>query len=146
MLDLRSFTLHNNPRSVLFLTELILTILIFALSMGICGSIFVKAYEAATNSSDLSNAVFMAENAAEAFHLDDNPRSLSDYLGGIVTDRDGIIAYYDGQWQTTEAENAIYTLNLSISDEGIIKTADITINRGGTEIYSLLSSKNSAFD
>ena len=144
MRDLRSFTLHNNPRSVLFLTELILAILIFALSMGICGSIFVKAFEATTTSSDLSNAVFAAENAAEAFQLDDNPNNLAEYLSGAVAVSGEIITYYDRQWQVTGADNALYILNLSILDEGTIKIADITINRGSKEIYNLLSRKNTA--
>ena len=143
--NLRRHTIQNNSKSVLFLTELILAILIFALCMGICGSIFVMAFKSATASTNLSNAVFLAENAAESFHLSDDPGTLAEKLGGAVDRSGGIIVCCDRQWQPVEPDKAFYTLNVSITEKGHIKTALISVKEGANEIFSLLSAKNTVF-
>ena len=146
MNNLAVYTKRNNPKSVLFLTELILAIMIFALCMGICGSIFVKSYEVTRSSSNLSSAVFLAENAAEAFRMEDDPLILADYISGIVNSSGDIVAYYNRKWELAEPGAAIYTLTLHVSEEGLIKKADISIASGKEEIYRVLSTKNTSFN
>jgi hypothetical protein len=113
--------------------------------MGICGSIFVLAYESTTASSNLSNAVFLAENAAESFHLSDEPVALAKSLGGLIYQSGEIKVYCDRLWQPTEPDNAFYILSLCITEEGNLKTADISVSSGDKEIFNLLSTKNIAF-
>ena len=143
--NLAAYTKRSNPKSVLFLTELILAIFIFALCMGICGSIFVKSYEVTSSSSNLSNAVFLAENAAEMFQMEDDPLILAENLSGVVDITGDIVAYYNKKWQLAKPGGEAYTLTLRISDEGLLKKADIVVTKSDREIYRLLAAKNIAF-
>jgi hypothetical protein len=133
-----------NSRSVLFLTELILAILIFALSMGICGGVFASAFMTATTGTNLNEAVFLSESAAEAFHAYDDARDIAAAIGGSPTD-DGAAVYYDKDWRLAKTPNgAPYTLVLRISEEGDLATAAINVSRGSKPIFDLTAVKNTS--
>jgi hypothetical protein len=103
-----------NSRSVLFLTELIIAILIFALSMGICGGVFASAFMTATAGTNLNRAVFLSESAAEAFHAYDDLADFAAEIGG------------------------------SPAEDGDLKTAAIDVSRGSKSIFDLTAIKNTA--
>ncbi|MDR1573426.1 MAG: hypothetical protein LBS24_03895 [Clostridiales Family XIII bacterium] len=134
-----------NSRSVLFLTELIIAILIFALSMGICGGVFASAFMTATTATNLNEAVFLSESAAEAFHAYDDVRDIAVAVGGNLAD-DGVIVHYDKDWQPQSASDggAQYTLVVRISEEGDLATAVINVSRGSKPIFNLKTVKNTS--
>jgi hypothetical protein len=131
-----------NSRSVLFLTELIIAILIFALSMGICGGVFASAYMTATTGTNLNEAVFLSESAAEAFHARDNIADFANDIGGSETE-DGAIVYYDGNWRPQGGpDGARYTMIAQISETGGIATAVISVSQASKDIFDLTVIKN----
>ena len=101
---------RGNSRSALFLTEMIIAILIFALSMGICGSVFARSFAATSESTNLNNAVFQAESAAEAFHAIGSPAEIAEALGGAA-DGGTVTGLFDGGWETAApGAEAAFTL------------------------------------
>jgi hypothetical protein len=134
-----------NSRSVLFLTELIIAILIFALSMGICGGVFANAFMTATAATNLNEAVFLSESAAEAFHAYEDVADIAAAVGGNPTDN-GVVVHYDKDWRPRSApDGAQYTLVVRISEEGDLSTAVINVSRGSKPIFDLTATKNTAF-
>jgi hypothetical protein len=133
-----------NSRSVLFLTELIIAILIFALSMGICGGVFANAYVTATTGTNLNEAVFLSESAAEAFHAYDEIDDFALAIDGVPSE-DGAIVYYDRDWMPKAGpDGALYTLVVRISEEGDLQTAAINVSRGSKPIFDLTAIKNTS--
>ncbi|MDR1134742.1 MAG: hypothetical protein LBL49_00960 [Clostridiales Family XIII bacterium] len=134
---------NRNSRPVLFLTELIIAILIFALSMGICGALFARSFAASTESTNLNNAVFQAESAAEAFHSYDELSVLAERLGGAASGNNAINVYYDKAWAPIEAiEDARFIMSMSISENGVVAKADISVYGNAGLITELNTSKN----
>jgi hypothetical protein len=133
-----------NSRSVLFLTELIIAILIFALSMGICGGVFANAYITATAGANLNEAVFLSESAAEAFHACDSIGDFADGIDGSAVGN-GAVVYYDRDWRPQGApDGAQYTLTAAVSEEGGVSTATINVSRGPNPIFGLTAVKNTS--
>jgi hypothetical protein len=135
-----------NSRSVLFLTELIIAILIFALSMGICGGVFANAFMTATAGTNLNEAVFISESAAEVFKACDDVADFAAGIGGSLTgDGSGATVYYDADWRPQSGpEGAQYTLVAHIFAEDALLTAAIDVSRGAKSIFSLTATKNTA--
>ncbi|MDR0570645.1 MAG: hypothetical protein LBG71_05450 [Clostridiales Family XIII bacterium] len=137
-------SVKGNSRSALFLTELILAILIFTLSMGICGSVFARAFEAASGSERLNQAVNRAQNAAEEFHARDDAAALAGSLQGSLSASDEITVYFDKNWDVArEPLGVAFVLKMRISGDGVLKTAHIVVS-GRKEIYQLTATKNTA--
>jgi hypothetical protein len=134
-----------NSRSVLFLTELIIAILIFALSMGICGGVFASAFMTATTGTNLNEAVFLSESAAEAFHAYDDVEDFANGIDGSLVEN-GVVVYYDNDWRPqAESEGARYVLNARISETGDIVTAEINVSRDDSKpIFELVTVKNNS--
>ncbi|MDR2133415.1 MAG: hypothetical protein LBP30_08795 [Clostridiales Family XIII bacterium] len=134
-----------NSRSVLFLTELIIAILIFALSMGICGGVFARAFMTATAGTNLNEAVFLSESAAEAFHACDDAADFAAAIGGVPRDdgNAGATVYYDENRRPQSGPaGARFTLSAIISEEGGLATARIDVLRGEKPIFELTTTKN----
>jgi hypothetical protein len=136
-----------NSRSVLFLTELIIAILIFALSMGICGGVFASAYMTATAGTDLNEAVFLSESAAEVFRARDSIADFANDIGGGVIDGGNVAVYYDKDWKPqSSSDGAKYTLLAisGVSEESGLEAAIIHVSRGTKPIFDLTVMKNSS--
>jgi hypothetical protein len=128
----------------LFLTELIIAILIFALSMGICGGVFANAFMTATAGTNLNAAVFLSESAAEAFHAYDDIEAFAAAIDGHPTG-DGATVYYDKDWRPKGVpDGAQYTLVVRVSEEGDLQTAVINVSRGSKPIFDLTAIKNTS--
>ncbi len=59
---------RNSSGTGLFLMELILAILLFAVSATICIQLFVSSHIISQNSTDLNHSIFWAQNIAETFY------------------------------------------------------------------------------
>lgn len=58
----------QKSKSALFLMELIIVILFFALTSAVCMQVFVKAHQLAGDTQDLNRAILFANNASEVFY------------------------------------------------------------------------------
>jgi len=128
--------MKTGTKSGLFLMELLLTLLLFALCAAICMQVFAFASHRADDTEDLSKGVFAASSAAECYKsCGGDLQVVAATLGGRVTDGTLTIDY-DDQWMISTT--SIYTLTMTDLDDGsasIVVTADDS--RGQREIYSL---------
>ena len=117
-------TQRSSSKSGLFLMELILAIVFFAMASAICIQLFAKSYVLSNASADLSMAVASAQSAAESFQAyPHNAKSLTD-LGGIT------IGYqYDADWQPVlDGVQGAYRVTLSYTAENSnLLTANIAV-------------------
>ena len=106
--------IKNKPSPNLLFLELIIVIVVFSLAAAICTMMFVQARSDSAQSRDLTNAVIMAQNAAEIFKAS------------------------DGETLQTFHENGLASRITAENHEGI-RTAEITVFRESDEafIYSL---------
>ena len=58
----------QKSKSALFLMELIIVILFFALTSAVCMRVFIKAHDVAHDTESANYAVLWADNAAECFY------------------------------------------------------------------------------
>ncbi|MDR0425240.1 MAG: hypothetical protein LBH39_07335 [Clostridiales Family XIII bacterium] len=136
---------NGNSRPALFLTEMIVAILIFALCMGVCGGMFVRAFTASSKSTNLNNAVFIAESLAESFRSHDDLQEMAEKLGGFLgDDMQTLTLYYDKGWGYSEhLRDAGFAVTITAASGGdAIRTADISVYGGTGLILELKSSKN----
>ena len=71
----------NRSKTSLFLMELIIAILFFSLSCGVCIQLFFKAHQLSNKSENLSSSVLWCENIAELFYgCDGNVPEMIDLL------------------------------------------------------------------
>ena len=112
-------------KSSLFLMELILVILFFAISAAVCIRVFVSAEQTAERSRDLSCAVLAAQSAAECYRASGgDPETAAVLLSGSAADS-GLTVGYDADWQRTAAAEPPYRLEL-VQDGNC---ADITVRK-----------------
>ena len=114
---------HTVKRSSLFLTELVLSLLIFIICAFVCISLLVSSYSISRDSTALTQATFAAEQAAEDWKANVWPRDNS------------ALRFYDEDWQLTEDSNtAAYTLTFTVDPAQSTATVDTaTIAVDGTK-------------
>lgn len=120
-------------RSSLFLMEMLLVILCFALSAAICLQVFVSAKLTADRSRNLSAAVLAAENAAACWKASDG--DLGECAALLQAGQGGgtIIQSFDSDWRAVDG-SAEYRLLLKAQN----KNAFISVvDADGETIYSL---------
>ena len=131
---------RQQPGSVIFLTELLLSLTIFALCSSVCASLFALSNQYSERSGELSKAVVAVQSCAEAFKKYPDQSELADILRGSV-EGDDCVVYYDKDWIGTNPFNARYQARLSFREEAGLRLARITVSRvGGAEVYSVNAS------
>jgi hypothetical protein len=102
-------------KTAIFLFELMVVILIFALAAAVCTNIFGKAYEFSTQSKALTMAVLKAESIAEEFKVGTTPG------GDILFDKD---------WKPAADEgSAAYIIRSDVTADGDMKVMDISVEK-----------------
>ena len=99
---------YRNSKSTLFLMELIIAILFFAVTSAVCAQIFAKSHILSTKTTRLNHAVAQAESAAESFKavngaMDD----IAVLFPGSVLDGNTLTIYYDAGWQLCTVPNSV---------------------------------------
>lgn len=123
--------------SSLFLFELILAILFFAIASAVCVQIFVKSHLLSEDASQLNHAVNVASSAAQvvgnAKSMDEVNTSLTSVLG------DDSHIYYDKNWNVCERSDAVYRMAILLEADETMVTGTITISdlTDNSEIYAL---------
>lgn len=128
---------RTSSKSSLFLLEMIFVILFFSLAAAVCVSLFAQAHTLSVQSSDLNAAVLRAQSTAECVKA--RGEDFASLLPGTEREGENALLYYDGDWQSTTRENAVYVLRVTPSRTGDLFAARIAVGRLGEEepIYSL---------
>lgn len=100
-------------KSSLFLMELMIALLIFAVCACVCAAIIAKAGADITESRDMSNALIIAQNQAELIK------------GG--RDASGVTGYFDSELLPVSQEDAEYSVVSTVtSSDGVTEyTVDV---------------------
>ena len=99
-------------KSAVFLFELMIIILVFALAAAVCLQIFATAFTMSTESHELTMSSINAQTVAEQFKAGDS-------------DLDDL--YFDRDWAATDAANAQYTVALE-EEAGAPQMRDAFVN------------------
>ena len=126
--------------SIVFLTELFLSLTIFALCSSVCAGLFMWSHRYSEGSKALSQAVTAAQSGAEAFKRNEGADALAKVLGGAA-DSEGCVVYYDEHWSATEELGAVYIMRIHLGAETSLRYADIVVTDAkDTAIFSLSAS------
>ena len=131
-----------NSRAALFLGEVVLALLIFALSSAVCIGLLFRAYRISEASSELNQAVFCAQSAAETFKADAGFRDLL-----MQSSPGSYDTYYDESWQPADKQNAVYIRSVALRAETgpLLLFADISVKKGLAEIYAVSTAAHVKF-
>lgn len=118
---------HVVKRSSLFLTELVLSLLIFIVCAVVSVSLLVVSYSTSRQSTDLTQAVFLAESMAEDWKA-----------YALSADGEPIAQYFDENWQPTGHDNATFLVVLGqTAPKDQMETANISVHKGEDHLYVL---------
>ncbi|MDY3919316.1 MAG: hypothetical protein SOZ59_09995 [Candidatus Limivivens sp.] len=144
-----SSNVHSKSR--LFLLELLLAILIFAVSGTVCIRIFAKAYTVSRDTKALNGAVNLAESAAAMLNAAEADRTagfsdgsacfylLQEYSSGELSE-EGFLAWFDENFRCCDKETAVYQLSIDLppASGGFLQnTIRITRIRDDKTFYTL---------
>ncbi|MBE5857721.1 MAG: hypothetical protein E7296_09200 [Lachnospiraceae bacterium] len=108
----------KTSKTGLFLMELIISILFFALAGTVCIQLFAKAHMLDGKTAAENGAIVKCEDFCEIYYgvLDDNPEvkdrmaAMAKVTGATVNDANDLVIYYDEEFNACEAEGAAYYL------------------------------------
>ena len=132
--------MHSSKNS-LFLMELILSILFFALTAAVCLQLFVKAHLLSQDTINLNHAVTEAQNFAEVFLAGDGSlKRFPDYFIDQLTpdscsyDDSGMLCsftlFYDKDWNPSGLSDYTYQITIAYTqkDQPAMRDAIITVS------------------
>ena len=119
--------MKSSGKSSLFLMELMIALLIFAVCACVCAAIIAKAGADITESRDMSNALIMAQNQAELIK------------GG--QDTTGKTVYFDGELLPVSQEDAEYSVVSTVTpSDGVTEyTVDVFRNADNKLLWKISS-------
>lgn len=112
--------------SNLFLLELILAILFFAIASAVCVQLFVKSHLLSKNTTALNAAINQASSAGEAFKSGDSMDESYAAIGKVFPDASidksaGTVSY------TYKVDDEYYYLNLILTEDATLGTCQINV-------------------
>ena len=128
---------RQQSKSVVFLTELLLALMIFALCSSICASLFGLAHRIIQESGELSQAVVLAQSGAEAFKAINSPAGTATAVQGVLEGSVCMVGY-DKTWRVSGLADARYIMQIQFLEEDIVNRASISVqHQSGEEIFAL---------
>lgn len=128
--------LSRRSGPLLFLTELLISILVLATAAALCVSLFSSARMERQKSASLNLAVGLAQNAAEAFKAQGD--ALTSLLSGTESNGSVYNLGYDAKGLPCAIENAAYVLRLAVEIENGLANGNISVfDDAGDELYNL---------
>lgn len=132
--------LSPNSKSLLFLIELLITILFFSLTSAICIQLFVRSHRISTTSLELDQGVMLCENMAELYqHEQGFLNNLFEYYPKGELEDDTFFLYLDPDFEPCDLDTAQYRLSVLCKATESDLTGKIVFCRlpEHHEIYSL---------
>ena len=128
----------GKSRGRLFLLEMIIIILFFAVAAAVCMNLFAKAREEGARSADLTMAVTQAQYAAETFKSTGGDMRKTGELLFAAESGGEITLCYDDAWNSVPpGEDAAYCLTMTEKNAEGLRAADVTVSAAGEEIYRI---------
>lgn len=112
-------------KASLFLIELIILILFFAVAGGICVKLFVAAHLDSTSGENLSQAVLAVQSTAEAYKVAETEEQMLQYVPGAQMTEDGFEILYDAAWNPTQAAQAVFQVRVRMTERDGVGEAQI---------------------
>lgn len=104
----------------LFLTELIINLCVFLLCAFVCAGLILRAYRIGRSSTDLTDAVALAQTAAETLRGGGASRGQYTERGFTISyvcaDKDGVVT---AEIRVSGGERTIYTLTAAWPEGGV---------------------------
>lgn len=115
-------------KSSLFLTEMILSILIFSVAAAICVQIFVKAHVLSKKNEDINCAQNAAASMSEVLSMEkvDEADILKAFPQAVI-ETEQIVLYYDNDWRECTVKDASFVLTVHFNKNSMIYTDDTLI-------------------
>jgi len=115
--------------SGMFLIELMLGIMIFAIAAAVCLKVFVTANDISTDSTELNRAVIAAQNSAECFKA----------TGGDLAKTAGLLGknFTAGDVLTYDMSDLVVEITRISAQSGLIDAAVSVKNQAGEQIFSI---------
>ena len=131
----------EKSKSTLFLMEMVLVILFFAIASAVCVQLFVRAHFISAEGTDLTAAVREAQNAAEAFKAaDGDPQRTASILGGELSEEDGgsvVTLNYGPDWQQTDITDRFRLELRTDGSDSALRAAAVTVYGPDGSIFDL---------
>lgn len=131
---------RRNTRSSLFLIELMISVLFFALGSAVCIQVFVKAYTINEDARRLSFASLQASSAASALkYTNGSAEAMKEYFPQITEDENGLSVYYDKAFQECPKSDCFFSMHITQQkkDHAIYACIRITAPDRKNPVYSL---------
>ncbi len=129
----------RNSRASLFLMELMISILFFAISGAVCIQLFVKAHTINELTEDKSKATLIAQDICEYYHYTDGDKAeMLSYYWDFEESDDSILLYFTENGSICSKVGAAYVATLSFGQESSyhILTLDIKNMENEQSLYS----------
>lgn len=128
---------RRSANSGIFLIELVIAILVFAVCAAVCMRVFADARLMTQESLELSRGVMEAESAAECYKAANGDLAGTAALyGGTLTDPHTLTASFDKGWTFTE-EDARYLLTIEAGENGYAQISVSAVPSAGGEARSI---------
>lgn len=117
-------------RSSLFLMELIISILFFALASAVCIQIFTKAHLQSNQTADLNMAITKASSIAEYIQSTDDPLNvLQEQFPTSISNQQSLKIYYNKSWNPCNITNASYMVSIQIDTKQQMRIGTILVHQ-----------------
>ena len=122
-------SIRNSSKSSLFLMELIIAIVFFALASSVCLQLFVKSHLLSARTKELNTAVNLCTSAAEFIRqCEGSGEILQELMPQLtVSQEDSLLAYYDEKFQVCSQENADYLLKILLDTGETMVSAQVSL-------------------
>jgi len=146
----------NTSKTGLFLMELIISILFFALAGTVCIQLFAKSHMLDGKTAAQNHAIVKCEDFCEIFYgvVDETPEAserldkIAKLTGASKAEGNVLKVYYDKEFNPCDEGSAVYYLeykDLGLDDSTGLYQADVkvfSLDQTGDEVYSLSVSKH----
>lgn len=132
--------MNRKQHSGVFLMEMTAVILFFILCAAVCIQTFVKADSMSRKAADLNQGVLIAQSVAEVWKAE-GPEGLQERFQAeaFQSAGEGYVMGFDMAGQPCETGNAVFNVRAELSTAGKI---EVTISRGGEEVYALRADRH----
>lgn len=120
---------YQAHKSSLFLMELIIAIVFFALASSVCLQLFVKSHLLSRQTKELNTAVNLCSSAAESIRqCEGSEEVLRELMPQLtVSQEKPLLAYYDEEFQACSPGDAGYILEILLDTGETMVSAEVSL-------------------
>lgn len=126
--------MNFSSKTPLFLMEVVIMLLVFAISASICLKVFVEGNRISQESYNLDQACRQTQKAAEYWQSTNGDIKETAHLLQASIDGNKLDLFYDGEWNPVWAENR-FVLSMKVAGA----RAEITVKDQEKEIFSIIT-------